>query len=87
MEIILKYNGKVIKITISISKIKNKIATKKNRIENGIRALPRGSNPHSKGLSDSRDLIYILMIQNNLNNIHKNITILKLIIIYLKRKK
>lgn len=32
---------------ISRSNRRNKIATRKNRIENGKRAEPRGSNPHS----------------------------------------
>lgn len=34
---------------ISKSKSKNKIATRKNRIEYGSRADPSGSNPHSYG--------------------------------------
>lgn len=38
---------------ISRSKRRNKIATKKNRKENGSRAVPRGSNPHSYGESFS----------------------------------
>lgn len=36
---------------ISISKIKNKSANKKNCIENGDRELLIGSNPHSKEVS------------------------------------
>lgn len=32
---------------ISRSKRRNKIATRKNRMENGSRAEPSGSNPHS----------------------------------------
>lgn len=32
---------------ISKSKRRNRIATRKNRMENGSRADPRGSNPHS----------------------------------------
>ena len=32
---------------ISKSKRRNKIATRKNRMEKGSRADPRGSNPHS----------------------------------------
>lgn len=39
---------------ISRSNRRNKIATRKNRSENGSRALPRGSNPHSYGDSFSR---------------------------------
>lgn len=34
---------------ISRSKRRNKIAIRKNRRENGRRALPRGSKPHSYG--------------------------------------
>lgn len=41
---------------ISMSKIKNKMANKKNRMENGIRALEVGSNPHSKTDNFSRSL-------------------------------
>lgn len=42
--------------TISISKIKNRTANKKNRVENGIRAEDLGSNPHSNGEDFSRSL-------------------------------
>lgn len=38
---------------ISRSNKRNRIATRKNRIENGSRAEPRGSNPHSYGDSFS----------------------------------
>lgn len=41
-------------ITISISKIKNKTASKKNRNEKGVRALEDEEKPHSKGLDVSR---------------------------------
>lgn len=40
--------------TISISKTMKIIAKRKNRIENGIRALWLGSKPHSKGEDFSR---------------------------------
>ena len=40
--------------TISMSKTMKIIASKKNRIENGTRALWFGSNPHSKGDDFSR---------------------------------
>jgi len=43
-----------IKSTISISKTMKIIASRKNRIENGIRALWFGSNPHSNGEDFSR---------------------------------
>lgn len=38
---------------ISKSKSRNRIATRKKRIENGSRAEPRGSKPHSYGESFS----------------------------------
>ena len=38
---------------ISRSNSKNVIATRKNFMENGRRADPRGSNPHSYGLAFS----------------------------------
>lgn len=40
--------------TISTSNTKNSTAIKKNRDENGNRVTPKGSNPHSKGVSFSR---------------------------------
>jgi len=43
-------------IAISISKTKKITASKKNRVEKGIRADLLGSNPHSKGLLFSRSL-------------------------------
>lgn len=42
--------------TISISKTIKIIAKRKNRIENGIRAVLLGSNPHSKGEDFSRSV-------------------------------
>lgn len=42
------------KSTISTSKIRKITANKKNRKENGRRADPRGSNPHSNGEDFSR---------------------------------
>ena len=41
-------SGRGIRSTISMSKIIKIIANRKNRIENGIRALLLGSKPHSK---------------------------------------
>lgn len=41
------------KSAISRSNNRNRMATRKNRIENGRRADPRGSNPHSYGDSFS----------------------------------
>ena len=46
--------GVGIKRTISISNTIKIIAKRKNRIENGIRALWFGSNPHSNGEDFSR---------------------------------
>lgn len=45
---------------ISTSKIKKMTAIRKNRSENGRRADPLGSNPHSKGEFFSRSLIVFL---------------------------
>lgn len=45
--ITIKGNGKI--TTISTSKIKKTIPTKKNFKENGTRESEKGSNPHSKG--------------------------------------
>lgn len=55
IEFVIKPSGN--KMEISISKIKNTIAIKKNRIENGIREVFLGSNPHSKGDTFSRSKI------------------------------
>lgn len=55
MALVINPKGK--RIEISISKIKNTIAIKKNRIENGIRDVFLGSNPHSKGETFSRSKI------------------------------
>jgi len=49
---IIEANGK--RRVISTSKIKKMTATRKNRNENGRRAVPFGSNPHSKGEFFSR---------------------------------
>lgn len=43
--------GKI--ITSSTSKIRNKIAIRRNRIEKGRRVISLGENPHSKGLNFS----------------------------------
>lgn len=42
------------RIATSTSKIKKMIVIKKKRNEKGMRALLKGSNPHSKGLNFSR---------------------------------
>lgn len=47
--------GRGINKTISISKTIKIIANRKNRIENGTRALWFGSNPHSNGEDFSRE--------------------------------
>ena len=49
--------GTGINRTISISNTMKIIANKKNRIENGIRAVLFGSNPHSKGDNFSRSSV------------------------------
>lgn len=43
--------------TISISNTRKITARRKNRVENGIRAVFLGSNPHSKGVDFSRSFI------------------------------
>ena len=52
-----RIKGRGIRRTISISNTRKITARRKNRKENGIRALPRGSNPHSKGEDFSRSSI------------------------------
>lgn len=52
-----KVRGSGIKITISISKIKNISIIEKKWIEKETRELEKGSNPHSKGEFFSRSLI------------------------------
>lgn len=52
----LKIKGAGIKRTISISNTRKITAKRKNRVENGRRALSFGSNPHSKGVLFSRSL-------------------------------
>ena len=49
--------------TISTSKIKNINIIKKNRIENGLRRVDVGSNPHSNGDIFSRTIINFLEIK------------------------
>lgn len=49
--------GRGIISTISISKIIKITANKKNRSENGMRALRLGSKPHSKGDDFSRSAL------------------------------
>lgn len=57
--------------TISISKTMKMIAKRKNRIENGIRALWFGSKPHSNGDDFSRfemDRIAVIQAINSTND-------------------
>ena len=49
-------SGAGISSTISMSKTKKITARRKNRVENGRRALSLGSNPHSNGVDFSRSL-------------------------------
>ena len=54
-------------MAISISKIKNNTAIKKNWIEKGLRADLLGSNPHSKGELFSRSFLDVFeMIVHNI---------------------
>lgn len=54
-------------ITISISKIRNNTAIKKNWDENGIREDLFGSNPHSNGDIFSRSIYdFFLIIEHNI---------------------
>ena len=46
--------GAGIRRTISMSNTKKITASRKNRVENGIRAVFLGSKPHSKGVAFSR---------------------------------
>ena len=75
---------------ISTSKIKKITAIKKNRNENGSRAVPLGSNPHSKGEFFSRsDIVFldnkeaIIITRFEIKKMIK-IAIIKIIIIYSK---
>ena len=56
--LIIEANGR--RSVISTSKIKKITAIRKNRKEKGNRALPLGSNPHSKGEFFSRSVIVFL---------------------------
>lgn len=47
---------------ISTSKIKKITAIRKNRRENGIRAVSNGLNPHSNGEDFSRSLLVFILI-------------------------
>jgi len=59
------------KSRISTSKIKNTIATKKNRKEKGIRLSSMVENPHSNTLLDSRSRIFFFL-NNTKNPVRKN---------------
>jgi hypothetical protein len=54
----LYISGMGIRIIISMSKTIKIIARRKNRIENGTRALFLGSKPHSKGDDFSRSMVF-----------------------------
>lgn len=54
MFVVIDRIGRGMRRTISMSNTIKMIASKKNRIENGIRALWFGSNPHSNGDDFSR---------------------------------
>jgi hypothetical protein len=59
-------SGRGINNTISMSKTRKITAKRKNRSENGARAEPVGSNPHSNGESFSRFLSIILGDKNQI---------------------
>lgn len=77
-------NGKI--KAISTSKIMNKIAIKKNRIENGICAELKKLNPHSNGIIFSRQFflflekvdIIIIKIILNVNIVKTKFIIIKI---------
>ena len=58
--------GKGIMIMISISKIRKITARRKNRRENGNRALDDGLKPHSKGDVNSRSLVEVFKGQESI---------------------
>lgn len=61
-------------MAISMSKIRNRIAIKKNCKENGDRAFDLGSNPHSNGDIFSRSKIEVFEI--TVHNIIRNVEII-----------
>lgn len=69
--------GKI--IAISISKIRNRIAIKKNCNEKGKRDDDKGSNPHSKGDIFSRSWIVVFEI-----NVHMIINIVAIVTLTIK---
>ena len=70
---------------ISTSKIRKITAIRKNRRENGIRADPFGSNPHSKGEFFSRSLIVFL--ERKEDTIISALAIIKITIINIQRER
>jgi len=54
--------------TISMSNTMKIIANRKNRMENGIRALWLGSNPHSNGEDFSRFLVDRMAVSHAIKN-------------------
>jgi len=70
--------------TISISNTRKMTASRKNRIENGMRADRKGSNPHSNGDSFSRlfviDRIFVRIDIQKINGGRINATIEDIII-------
>lgn len=59
------------RMMISISKTKNRTASRKNRKEKGRRALDSGLNPHSKGALVSRSLKGVGWVRLNREEIIK----------------
>lgn len=71
MLVLDRINGIGINNTISISNTIKMIANRKNRIENGTRALWLGSNPHSNGDDFSRSVdVRIDSTQDSINKIN-----------------
>lgn len=75
-------------MTISMSKIKNNTANRKNWIENGVRDLLLGSNPHSNGdiFSRSRIDFFEITVHTIINPIEIMVVIhtdIKIVIIIL----
>lgn len=73
---VIKMIGRI--ITISISKIRNRTAIKKNWIEKGMRDDLLGSNPHSNGdiFSRSRIDFFEIVVHTNIRIIEIEIAII-----------
>lgn len=72
-------------IVISTSNTRNKVATKKNWIENGIRGDLLGSNPHSNGDIFSRSIFLFFLVMMHSAIIIIEITSAVVIIVVIMR--